>query len=71
MEDSTTSRPIAIEAACLKEPIAFLEEEMIINQLLLVLRAHGSKGIESTLEITIKVVASVHDILHNSVAIGI
>ena len=42
---------------------------MIINKLLLILGAHGVKGIESSSKVTIKFIASLNDLVHNLVTL--
>ena len=43
VEDAAAIGPVAVETAGLKEAITLLEEEVVSNELLLVLRAHRSK----------------------------
>lgn len=50
MEDATSGGPETAGVCCLKETIALLEEEVIVDQLLLHLLAHTSERIESTLQ---------------------
>ena len=54
MEDSSSSWPISIESTGFEEPISFLEQEMILNQLLLVLRCHSCKRVVLALEFTLE-----------------
>lgn len=52
MEDATSGRPETASVRCLKEAIALLEEEVIVDQLLLHFLAHTSERVESTLQFT-------------------
>jgi len=52
VENATTSRPVTVKAASLEETIAFFEQEMVFNQLLLVGLGHGGQGIILALEFT-------------------
>jgi len=54
MEDSTTSRPVSARVRRLKESISFLEEKMIVNELLLGVLVHTSKGEVCSLQIAIE-----------------
>jgi len=65
VEDTTTTRPIAVQARSLQEAIAFLEEEVVSNKLLLVLLAHALERVERALEVTFKSVAGLNDLVHN------
>ena len=42
-----------------------LEKEVIVNELLLILSGHGLEWGEFTLEITIEVLTSLHDLVHD------
>jgi len=50
MEDTTSGGPETACVRCLKETIALLEEEVIVDQLLLHFLAHAGKRVESTLQ---------------------
>ena len=63
MEDSSSLWPVSVEATGVKESIAFLEEEVIIDQLLLLSRSHGAEGIECASKLTSESVASLNDLL--------
>ena len=43
VEDASAFGPVSVEVAGIEEPIAFFEEEVIVNKLLLLLWSHGSK----------------------------
>jgi len=69
VEDTSALWPVSVETTSLEETISFLEEEMIINKLLLILGAHGVKGVESSSKVTIKFIASLNDLVHNLVTL--
>jgi len=48
MEDSSSSRPVSVQAACIKESVALLEQEVVSDQLLLVGFTHSSQWIVFT-----------------------
>lgn len=50
MEDATSGGPETAGVRCLKETIALLEEEVIVDQLLLHFLAHAGERVESTLQ---------------------
>ena len=54
VEDTTPGRPEATSVRSLEETIAFLKEEMIVNQFLLNLFAHARQWVEGTLEFVFK-----------------
>merc|ERR1711982_110067 len=55
MEDTTTRRPVSVEVASLEESVTFLEQEMVVDELLLDFLVHTLERIESTLEVSIEV----------------
>jgi len=63
--DSTTFGPVAVESASLKEAVTFLEEEMVIDQLLLHLGVHAAEGVVLTLEVSLKTAKGLSDFLLN------
>ena len=63
VENSSTSWPVSVKATCIKETITFFEEEMISNELLLLLRGHGSKRIEGTSKFSLEAIASLDNLL--------
>ena len=65
MEDSTTFRPVTVDATCFKEAITLLEEEMVGDKLLLVLFGHAIKRVKSACKVTFKAIASINDGLHD------
>lgn len=52
MEDATSGGPETAGVRCLKETVALLEEEVIVDQLLLYVLAHAGERVESTLQFT-------------------
>ena len=52
MEDTSTSWPISIKSASLKESVSLFEQEMILNKLLLILWLHSSKWVVFTFELS-------------------
>lgn len=52
VEDTTSSGPEAAGVRCLKKTVTFLEEEVIVDQLLLHVLAHTGKRVKSALEFT-------------------
>jgi hypothetical protein len=52
VENTSTFRPVTVKATSLKETVTFLEQEVIINQLLLLLGGHGAERVISSLKVT-------------------
>lgn len=52
MEDATSGGPETAGVRCLEETVAFLEEEVVVDQLLLHFLAHAGERVESTLQFT-------------------
>ena len=67
MEDTTTLRPVSVEAASIEESVTFLEEEMICDQLLPLSFGQGVEGVVCSGELTSKAAASLHDLLLDDV----
>jgi len=65
MEDTSTSWPVSVETAGLKESISLFEEEVIFDELLLDIWFHAEDWIEGTLEIALEGIASLHDLGHD------
>jgi len=65
MEDTSSGWPVSVQVGCSKESVSLLEEEVIVNELLLILSSHGLEWVEFTFEITIEVLASLHDLVHD------
>ena len=40
MEDASSFRPVTVKTTSLKEPISFLEQEVVSDELVLILRTH-------------------------------
>ena len=43
VEDASSFGPVSVETTCIQEPIAFFEEEVVGDQLILLLCSHGSE----------------------------
>ena len=69
VEDSTALGPVAVQTASIKEPITLFEEEVVFDKLLLCSLIHSFKSIESASQVTGKIIASCHDMLHDLVAL--
>lgn len=69
VENTSAFRPVAVETASIKETISFLEEEMIIDELLLDSGVHAVKSVELTLEVTLEGVTSLNDLSHDLVTL--
>ena len=65
MEDASAGRPVAVQVARLKETIALLEQEVIIDELLLSCLVHSLERVEGTLEVTIEGLARLNDLVHD------
>ena len=69
MEDSSAFRPISVQTTRFKEPISFLEKEVVFNQLFSLLFSQWIKCVVSSLEFTSKLAASSLDILLNLISL--
>ena len=69
MEDAPAFGPVAVETTGIKEAVTLLEEEVVSNQLLLLSFSHGSKRIECSGKLTLEGIASLNDLLLNSIAL--
>ena len=69
VEDSSSLRPVTVEATCIQESVSFFEEEVVSNQLILLFRSHCSERIEGTGELTLESVASLNNLLLNLIAL--
>ena len=63
VEDASAFWPVSVEVAGIEEAVTLIEQEMIVDKLLLLLRSHGSKGIEGTSKFSFKTVASLDNLL--------
>jgi len=64
--ENTSSRwPVSVKVACLQESISFLEQEMVLDELILSIRIHTFKRVEFTGEITFKLFACLDYLLHD------
>ena len=43
VEDTSSFGPVSVESTCIQESVAFFEEEVVSNQLILLLCSHGSE----------------------------
>ena len=65
VEDATTSWPVSASVGSLQETVTFLEEEVIIDELLLGGLVHASQRIVGALVVTLEgVQLSLHLLLH-------
>jgi len=71
MENTTTFWPVAVQTTGLEEAVAFLKQEVIVNELLLCLLIHAIKRVESSLEVTCEATAGFYDSLHDVVALTV
>ena len=69
VEDAPAFGPVAVETTGIKEAVTLLEEEVVSNQLLLLSFSHGSKRIECSGKLTLEGIASLNDLLLNSIAL--
>ena len=69
VEDTSAFGPVSVKTASVKEPVSFLEEEVIVNQLLLLCWSHGTKGIECASELTFEGVASLDYLLFDLISL--
>ena len=63
MEDASTVGPVSIESARLKESVAFLEEEVVVNELLSLILSQIVQRIVSALKIAFHMSQSFADLL--------
>ena len=69
MEDASAFGPVSVESSCIQESVAFFEEEVIVDQLLLLGCSHGAKGVVCASEFTCECVASLHYFLFNLISL--
>ena len=69
VEDTTASRPVAVKATRLQEPVALLEQEVVINELVLHLPAHSVQWVELALKVTLERAACLHDLFHDLISL--
>lgn len=67
--DSATYGPVLVQTASIKEPITLLEEEVVFNKLILCGLIHSFKRVERASQVTVKIIASLDDMLHYLVAL--
>lgn len=65
VEDASSVRPVSVKTNCLKESVALLKEEVIVNQLLSLGLSHVVEGIVSTSEVASETLQGLHNILLN------
>ena len=54
VEDTSAFRPVTVKTTSLEETVTLLEQEVVVNQLLLLLRSHRAKRIISSLKVTLE-----------------
>lgn len=64
VEDTTATGPVTVQVASLKEAVALLEQEVIVNQLLLRLLVHAVEWVKSTLKVIFEVIARLSNFRH-------
>ena len=69
MVNSSTLRPVSVESSCIQESVAFFEEEVVGDQLVLLRLGHGTERIESTGELSLELAASLDNFLLNLVSL--
>jgi len=69
--DTTASGPVTASVGSLEETISFLEEEVIIDELLLDLLGHASQRVESSLELTLESGESGRDFVFHLFVLGL
>ena len=69
MEDASSLRPVSVEATCIQESVAFFEEEVVSDQLVLLRFGHGAERVESTGELSLELAASLNNFLLNLVSL--
>ena len=69
MEDASALRPVPVKTTCIQESVAFLEEEVVSDQLILLCFGHGAKRIEGTGELSLELVASRDNFLLNIISL--
>ena len=69
VEDASSFRPVSVAPTCFKESVAFFEQEVVLNELLLVLWGHCSKRIVFALELTSEFSTCLHNFLLDDVSL--
>ena len=69
MVNSSTLRPVSVESSCIQESVAFFEEEVVGDQLVLLRLCHGAERIERTSELSLELAASLNNFLLNLVSL--
>jgi len=69
VEDTSSLRPVSVEATGFKETVTLLKEEMVVNELLAVFLAERSQRVVSALEFSIEAVACLGHLLFDLFAL--
>ena len=69
VEDTSSLRPVSVEATSIQESVAFFEEEVVSDQLVLLSLGHRAERIESTGELSLELAASLNNFLLNLVSL--
>ena len=69
VEDASSLRPVSVETACIQESVAFLEKEVIGDQLVLLCFGHLAEGVEGTSKLSLELVASRDNFLLNFISL--
>ena len=64
VEDASAGRPVAVEVAGFEEPVALLEQEVVVDQLLLSGLVHAFERVERALQVTFEGLAGLDDLVH-------
>ena len=69
VEYASSFGPVSVKTTCIQEPVAFFEEEVVSDQLVLLSLSHGAERIESTGELSLELAASLNNFLLNLVSL--
>ena len=69
VEDASTSGPVTVETASIKESVSLFEKEMIGCELVALFFGHRAERVESTSKFTLKSVASLDNLLLDLIAL--
>lgn len=69
VENTSASWPFSVEARGLQKPIAFFEQEMIINELLSIGVRHRAQRVVSSSEVPSKLVERCHDVVFDLISL--
>lgn len=63
VEDSSARWPVSVQSTGFKEPVSFLEKEVVSDELLLVSFAHSSKRVELSGKVTLELTTCLNNLL--------